>query len=476
MRIATVQAWWVRIPIETGRQHRSDFGQVRTFDAAIVRIETDDGVVGWGEGKNAAGSAGDYGALVHMLNHEIAPQLIGRHAGDIGVIWEMLYNGVRSDLAVAAGHAMPQIARRGTTIAAISAIDIALWDILGKSLGLPVWQLLGGRKLDRMPAYASGGWASADAIGEQLNSYIAAGGFKAVKMRVGAMDGPPHVSAARVRAARAALGPDVDLMVDAHGTYTVADAKRFVQLVEDCDLAWFEEPVIADDKAGMAEVRACWQRSCRDGRVRGDALRLPRSGGVEVRRYFSARSRLLRRHQRGDAHRHDRQRLQPAAGAASLGRRALLFRRAACLRRLAGFLYGRIFAWRQSDDPRSGRRNDRGQRRTDRHTGSTGARFHDIGTLSGGARTGYLTDERQQPARGTRRLSVLLLAWRHGTDAIGARTCRAFFCQPRPDPRGAGHSRSHADRRTPGKVRHLPDDPAGQRRSHGAVCQGRRSA
>ncbi len=257
MRIATVQAWWVRIPIETGRQHRSDFGQVRTFDAAIVRIETDDGVVGWGEGKNAAGSAGDYGALVHMLNHEIAPQLIGRHASDIGVIWEMLYNGVRSDLAAAAGHAMPQIARRGTTIAAISAIDIALWDILGKSLGLPVWQLLGGRKLDRMPAYASGGWASADAIGEQLNSYIAAGGFKAVKMRVGAMDGPPHVSAARVRAARAALGPDVDLMVDAHGTYTVADAKRFVQLVEDCDLAWFEEPVIADDKAGMAEVRAC---------------------------------------------------------------------------------------------------------------------------------------------------------------------------------------------------------------------------
>ena len=256
MRIKSVRAWWVRIPIETGRQHRSDFGQVRTFDAAIVRVETDDGLVGWGEGKNAAGSSGDYGALVHMLNREIGPQLIGRNAGDIGVIWEMLYNGVRGDLAVASGHAMPQIARRGMTVAAISAIDIALWDILGKSLGLPVWQLLGGRKLDRMPAYASGGWAAADAIGEQLKSYVANGGFKAVKMRVGAMDGAPHISAARVRAARAALGPDVDLMVDAHGTYTVADAKRFIHLVEDCDLAWFEEPLIADDKAGMAEVRA----------------------------------------------------------------------------------------------------------------------------------------------------------------------------------------------------------------------------
>ena len=256
MRIKSVRAWWVRIPIEASRQDRSDFGQVRTFDAAILRIETNDGVVGWGEGKNAAGSAGDYGALVHMLNHEVGPQLIGRHAGDISVIWETLYNGVRGGLAASSGHAMPQIARRGMTVAAISAVDIALWDILGKSLGLPVWQLLGGRKLDRMPAYASGGWAAADAIGDHLKSYIDNGGFKAVKMRVGAMDGAPHVSAARVRAARDALGPNVNLMVDAHGTYTVADAKRFVHLVADCDLAWFEEPLIADDKAGMAEVRA----------------------------------------------------------------------------------------------------------------------------------------------------------------------------------------------------------------------------
>ena len=257
MRIAKVQAWWVRIPIETSRQHRSDFGQVRTFDAAILRIETDDGLAGWGEGKNAAGSAGDYGALVHMLNHEVGPQLIGRDPGDIGVIWEMLYNGSRHELATASGHAMPQIARRGLTIAAISAVDIALWDILGKSLGVPVWRLLGGRKLERMPAYASGGWAAADRIGDQLKSYIDQGGFTALKMRIGAMDGPPHISAARVRAARAALGPEVELMVDAHGTYTVADAKRFIQMVGDCDLSWFEEPVIADDKAGMAEVRAC---------------------------------------------------------------------------------------------------------------------------------------------------------------------------------------------------------------------------
>jgi len=256
MRIAKLQAWWVRIPIEKSRQHKSDFGQLTTFDAAILRIETDNGIVGWGEGKNAAGSAGTYSALVHLLNDEIGPKLIGRDPRDISGIWEMLYNGVRHQKAAAGGHAMPELSRRGLSVAAISAVDIALWDIAGKSLGVPVWQLLGGRKADRLPAYASGGWESADNIGAQLQSYIDKGGFRTVKMRVGAMDGPPHVSAARVKAARKALGPGVEIAVDAHGTYTVADAKRFARLVEECDLAWFEEPVIADDKVGIAEVRS----------------------------------------------------------------------------------------------------------------------------------------------------------------------------------------------------------------------------
>jgi L-alanine-DL-glutamate epimerase-like enolase superfamily enzyme len=256
MRITSAQAWWVSIPIEASRQHRSDFGTLTTFDAAILRVETEDGLVGWGEGKNAAGSAGHYAALVHLLNTEVAPQLIGRNAGDIAAIWEMLYNGTRAGSAARSGHAMPQLARRGLTIAAISAVDIALWDILGKHLNQPVWQLLGGRKADRLPAYASGGWAPADRIGEQLQGYIDQGGFRAVKMRVGAMDGAAHVSAARVKAARQALGPDVEIAVDAHGTYTVAGAKRFAHMVQDCDLSWFEEPVTGDDKTGMAEVRA----------------------------------------------------------------------------------------------------------------------------------------------------------------------------------------------------------------------------
>ena len=255
MRIKSIEARWIQIPIEESRQHVSDFGRLRTFDAAIVRVETEDGIVGWGEGKNAAGSAGQYAALVHLINKEVGPFLIGWNPSQITAIWEALYNGSRRESAAAGGHVFPELARRGLSLAAISAIDIALWDIKGKALGVPVWSLLGGRSADRLPAYASGGWANAEGIGDQLRSYIDSGGFKSVKMRVGAMDGAPHVSAKRVRAAREAIGPDVDLMVDAHGTYTVAEAKRFAALVADCDLAWFEEPITGDDVPGLAEFR-----------------------------------------------------------------------------------------------------------------------------------------------------------------------------------------------------------------------------
>jgi L-alanine-DL-glutamate epimerase-like enolase superfamily enzyme len=147
------------------------------------------------------------------------------------------------------------MSRRGVSMSAISGIDIALWDLLGKWLGVPVWQLLGGRKAERMPAYASGGWADASAIGAQLQGYVDKGGFGAVKMRIGVFDGSPAASAERVIAARAALAPATELMVDAHGTFTVSEARQFCHLVRDCQLAWFEEPVAADDKRGLAEVR-----------------------------------------------------------------------------------------------------------------------------------------------------------------------------------------------------------------------------
>src|SRR5947208_1436764 len=88
-----------------------------------------------------------------------------------------------------ASQHVSDLGRRGVTISAMSGVDMALWDLLGKSLGVPVYQLLGGRCRDSLPAYASGGWADETAIAAQLRGYVERSGFGAVKMRVGSMDG-----------------------------------------------------------------------------------------------------------------------------------------------------------------------------------------------------------------------------------------------------------------------------------------------
>jgi L-alanine-DL-glutamate epimerase-like enolase superfamily enzyme len=256
MKITDVKATWLRYPIPEERQHVSDFGRLTTFDMTLVEVETDAGVTGYGEAKAQVGSASDNHALLAIVEHELKPRLLGRDPHQISALWEEMYNGTRAHYALSRGRGFPALGRRGLTISAISGVDMALWDILGKSLGVPVYQLLGGKCRDALPAYASGGWADAKGIGAQLQSYIERGGFRAVKMRVGVMDGTVDNSVARVQAARAALGPDIALMVDAHGTFSVREAQRFARKVEDCDLAWFEEPVSADDKAGQAEVRA----------------------------------------------------------------------------------------------------------------------------------------------------------------------------------------------------------------------------
>lgn len=256
MRIAKVEATWLSAPIPPERQHVSDFGRGTAFDTTLVRIETDDGLVGYGEAKAAVGAQGNCAALVTLIERELGPQLIGEDARQISRLWDVSYNGTRAHFALDRGHGFPVMGRRGLTTAAIGGIDIALWDIAGKALDAPVHRLLGGKRKDRFPAYASGGWKPAGEIGDELKSFIERGDFKAVKMRVGSQDGIVRNSIARVKAAREALGPDIDIMVDAHGTWNVAEAKRFARGVADCEVAWFEEPVVGDDKRGMAEVRA----------------------------------------------------------------------------------------------------------------------------------------------------------------------------------------------------------------------------
>lgn len=255
MIIRDVDAVWLHCPIPYEKQHVSDFGRLASFDCTLVTITTDEGLQGFGEAKAAVGSAGVCAAIVTCVRQELKPILVGQDARQISRLWECMYNGTRDHYALARGRAFPILGRRGLTISAMSGVDMALWDLLGKSLNTPVVQLLGGATRERMPAYASGGWADVEKIGDQVKGYVARG-FNAVKMRVGVMDGDVMTSVARVRAARAALGPKIDIMADAHGTYSVPEAKQFCRALEEVNLRWFEEPINADNRHGTAEVRA----------------------------------------------------------------------------------------------------------------------------------------------------------------------------------------------------------------------------
>lgn len=254
MKIANIEAFWLRCPIPKEKQHRSDYGLLTNFDMTLVVVTTDTGLQGFGEAKAAVGSSGVCASIVTAIESEIKPALIGQNVDHISRIWDIIYNGTRDHYALSRGRKFPILGRRGTTISALSGVDTALWDIKGKRLGVPVVSLLGGACRDHMQAYASGGWADATHIGDQLNSYIAKG-FKAVKMRVGIMDETVQNSIQRVRAAREGIGEGIKLMVDAHGTFSVPEAKQFCKGVEDCDIYWFEEPCSPDNRHGTAEVR-----------------------------------------------------------------------------------------------------------------------------------------------------------------------------------------------------------------------------
>ncbi len=191
-----------------------------------------------------------------IVEKELGPDIIGEDPTRPEYVWEKLFTEPRTELAMTYGFSPPRLGRRGVTICAMSGIDLALWDIFGKSLGVPVYKLLGGGYRTKIAAYASGGHAPAEHAGEQALGYLEHG-FRAMKMRVGGMDAPRITagSAARVAAVRDAIGPDIGLMVDAHGSLTTTQAVNLALALEEYDISWFEEPVASDNWSGMARVR-----------------------------------------------------------------------------------------------------------------------------------------------------------------------------------------------------------------------------
>ena len=256
MKITDLLAYPLRCPLNVPFAYSQRWFQART--ALLVKVVTDEGLEGWGE----VFCHDAWPAVAALIERVLKPLIVGQDALAVEVVWDTLYNWTRD------------YGQKGLTTAALSGIDIALWDILGKAAGLPVSRLLGGNFRDSVQAYATGLYLTDAAIDDpsvlarEAERYIDQG-FQAVKMKVGF--GIQQDTAA-VALVRDAIGDSVDLMVDANHAYDAATAIALGRSLEQQSLAWFEEPVVPEDIAGYQTVRR--------------ALTIPIAGGeAEFTRY-----------------------------------------------------------------------------------------------------------------------------------------------------------------------------------------------
>jgi L-alanine-DL-glutamate epimerase-like enolase superfamily enzyme len=208
----------------------------------IVEVFSDDGHVGLG---NAALTPKITKQVIDLY---LKPLLIGQEPWDIERLWQHMY---RKTMA---------FGRKGIGMVAISAVDIALWDLLGKSAGQPVYRLLGGRTKARIPVYASRLYSVELSELEAEAKRYQEEGYQAMKLRFGwgPADGPAGMqrNLALVRTVREAVGEGIDVMADAYMGWTLEYAKRMLPLLEPFRLRWLEEPVIPDDILGYAELKS----------------------------------------------------------------------------------------------------------------------------------------------------------------------------------------------------------------------------
>jgi len=234
IRITDVKFLRLRFPGKTARRRNSILWSGGGSPGMTqLEIHTDAGLIG------RSIPAG----FNEIIERSLAPVIRGENPFFVERIWDKMYRQWRKPVA------------KGAVIQAIGAVDIALWDIIGKALGKPTYQVLGGFT-DRVRVYAAGGYyeegkTTAD-LARETESYVSEG-FRAVKMKIGGE--PLAVDVERVRAVRQAIGPKIDLLIDANNKWNAYEAIRFGRAVEKYDIFWFEEPVEPDDFAGCAEVR-----------------------------------------------------------------------------------------------------------------------------------------------------------------------------------------------------------------------------
>jgi D-galactarolactone cycloisomerase len=222
-------------------------GEVTQRASAVVELRTDEGLTGFGEALCHGLQPPEIAASV--ISSTLAELVIGDDPFDVGVVFERAYNRVKD------------FGPKGATIAAISAIDIALWDLVGKATGKPVHKLLGGSFRSDVEPYATGfyrtrqGQYPRDAV-EEAERHAEAG-FTGMKVKIGH---GIEDDVATVRAVRKAIGPTVKLMLDANHAYNRAVARRLIRDLEDENIFWLEEPISPEDMDGYLELKALGPR------------------------------------------------------------------------------------------------------------------------------------------------------------------------------------------------------------------------
>ncbi|HYM04797.1 MAG TPA: mandelate racemase/muconate lactonizing enzyme family protein [Stellaceae bacterium] len=258
-RITKLRARAVAVPLEAATAFSRRSVSERHY--ALVEVEGDDGHKGIGF--CYAGHAG--GTLVtKAINGLLAKKVIGQDAHRVEGLWEEMYQE-----ALLAG-------RLGAVLRAISAIDNALWDRNARAAGLPLYKYLGACRDDAVPAYASGGYYLAgktpEMLGEEVAGYVRQG-FKAVKIKVGRGD-DLGLERARIAASRAAIGPDVLLMLDANNAWSdLPTALRFMRVFEPFDPYWIEEPFGPDDIDNHARLARATPVPVATGEIEGGRWR-----------------------------------------------------------------------------------------------------------------------------------------------------------------------------------------------------------
>ncbi|MSP03055.1 MAG: mandelate racemase/muconate lactonizing enzyme family protein [Acetobacteraceae bacterium] len=232
MKITAVETYWTRIPFDMGGKPAVLGGlNWQTMNSVWLRIVTDQGLEGWGEAFGHAAAA----TTMTVLNTQLAPALLGLDARDI------------AGLRLRFGKSFHGFGRNGPHVFAMSALDIALWDIAGKASGQPLWRLLGGSPTESMPSYASLlRYGEAGLVAAACERAMGRG-YKDIKLH--------EITVPEIAAARGAIG-DAKLMVDTNCPWTVWQAIDIAHQVEEYDLTWFEEPVWPpNDYEGLAQVR-----------------------------------------------------------------------------------------------------------------------------------------------------------------------------------------------------------------------------